>query len=67
MKGKLMQAFGLCLKTSNSSYWTMTNNLFFRLIQNAVGTADGFGPVVPSAEEWVAMYKDAQKQTLPGV
>ncbi len=67
MKGKLMQAFGLCLKTSNSSYWTMTDNLFFKLIQNAVGTADGFGPVVPSAEEWVAMYKDAQKQTLPGV
>ena len=45
----------------------MTDNLFFKLIQNAIGTADGFGPVVPSAEEWVAMYKDAQKQTLPGV
>ena len=45
----------------------MTDNLFFKLIQNAAGTADGFGPVVPSAEEWVAMYKDAQKQTLPGV
>ena len=36
----------------------MTDNLFFRLIQNAVGTADGFGPVVPSAEEWSVMYRD---------
>lgn len=45
----------------------MTDNLFFRLIQNAVGTADGFGPVVPSAEEWSAMYREAQKQTLLGV
>ena len=45
----------------------MADNLFFRLIQNAVGTADGFGPVVPSAEEWSAMYKEAQKQTLLGV
>ena len=43
-----------------------TINLFFRLIQNALGVADGFGGI-PSAAEWSSLYKEARKQALLGV
>ncbi len=41
-------------------------DLFFQLIQTALGTADGIDGV-PTEEEWAEMYKEAQRQTLLGV
>jgi hypothetical protein len=41
-------------------------DLFFELIQVAVGTRDELSRV-PTAKEWIAMYEESEKQSIVGV
>ena len=41
----------------------MSKNLFFELLQVALGTRDGLSRV-PSAVEWGAMYDEAERQAV---
>lgn len=44
----------------------MAYNLFFQLIQVAIGRRDSLSRV-PSADEWSTLYKTAQKLEVAGV
>ncbi len=57
---------GLCWNTNGHESTRMSTNLFFELLQVALGTRDGLSRV-PNTREWEKMYEEAERQAVVGV